>query len=636
MCQVRDDLRLFFVSLVSPIAHAILFRQRIRLTRGGNLLPSPKTGNAYSWKTIQPQSNLHEGRQPVVMGDEHHARQPSFPYEPTLRALLALQNEHETPVNMRTVEIFTDAEVLAQLFTLISDPARTRPFRLELSTVRNTLFIEKGRHHGEGHTEKGGPIKRAMPVWTTNALRRVGFEEPRLPFSGGHYRVVRYRMGNLVCAVRGKIDFVYENRKTPSQATFDPLRGVHPTAIVENITTPLDREENGNGNTTAQDDDQKEHVIQTWRTAVKHLGMGTKPDRTGKLSLRFAWESDAACLTRLMRTELPLLWFARTTYLVDALVTQNLTVVESKLRAVRGTSYHRAWERAHQTDLRLLAAILHKMKRVTRGVGGTCILVCDPVQRCFMVMKPVVKKWPIPEEVAVQLWGPEDDPAETEYESTAESKSSGLSTLRSRTPSGFTDWTLDEEIKKAGRMMGTDDQGRGRRDVTSRALVSQWLGGYHPDDLDDKMDIDVDEASSDELAPNDSQSRCGEASSFSEEDNDLVRYGVDGSMDVDEVDDEYTYAYADDEAEDGYESFDEEQDDEYDEDESGGESNNQYEHGHDDHQEDECDLETEQGDVRLHFGAKNNVISDEPEPNRSNGKPTPTESLRVYGQRYMC
>lgn len=471
------------------------------------------------------------------MSDEHHARQPNFPYEPTLRALLATQTDQKSEMNMRTVEIFTDAQVLTQLFTLISEPSKIRPFRLELSTVRNTLFLEQGRHHGEGHTQKGGPVKSVMPVWAGDALRHVGFEAPRLPFSGGHYRVVRYRLEGIVCAVRSKVDFTCEgsHKKSSSKATFDPLRGVQP----ETIVTPI----YPGGDDDDDDNRENEYMIETWRTTVKHLGVGTKPDQTGRSSLRFAWESDAAYMDRLLTTELPMLWFSRTAYLLDTILSQNLSVLESKLRCIRG-GYYRGFEHAHQTDLQLLSALLLKMKQITRSMGGTCVLVCDPLQRCFMVMKPVVKKSPVPEELVVRLWGADEDSAETEYESTAVSQSSGLTTLRSKTPSGFTGWKLDDP--KAGVTMGADHRHHAQKNATSRAIVNQWLGRHQTDDYGDDMDYDIDEFSSDELVPNDSRSHRNEYSS-SEEDSDRVRYGADGSMDVNEGEGESQYDDADDE-----------------------------------------------------------------------------------------
>lgn len=521
------------------------------------------------------------------MSDDHHARQPNFPYEPTLRALLATQTSDDSPnsssggsgsvsvsnsssideLHMRTVDIFTDAQVLTQLFTLIAAPSQSRPFRLELATVRNTLFLEPGRHHGQGHTDKGGPVKRGNSrpaVWVGDALRRVGFEAPRLPFSGSHYRVVRYRLGGVVCAVRSQVDFTCGGGNTrrkmktttpcpssssSSRVTFDPLRGVRPETIVTPVYPgPCCDGDNDNDGDDHENGDENKYLIETWRTTVKHLGRGTKPDQAGRSALRFAWESDAAYLDRLMRTELPMLWFSRTSYLLDTILSQNLTVLGSKLRCVRG-GYYRGFEHAHQTDLRLLAALLRQMKQVTRRMGGTCVLVCDPVQRCFMVMTPVVKKCPVPEEIAVRLWGgtanrEEETPAETEYESTAVSESSGLTTLRSKTPSGFTGWGLDDP--KAGVSMDADYH-RSQRDAASRALVNQWLSRHRADDYGDDMDYDIDDFSSDDLAPADSQSHRGEDSSL-EEDSDDERYGADGSMEVGYDQVEFEDEFADDEA----------------------------------------------------------------------------------------
>lgn len=472
--------------------------------------------------------------------------------------------------NMRTVEIFTDADVLARLFTFLSaTPQQQTPFRLELSTVRNTLFLEAGRRHGQGHTHQksasGRRVPPAIPVWAPEALRQAGAsrgqsEDPRLPFSGGHYRVVRYRVGNIVCAVRSRVDFVHETRRVPPKAApFDPLLGVRPETVV---TPQEDAGDDENNNSSS-------HEIQTWRTAVqKKMGMGTKPDQTGKAALRFRGDSSRRAM---LATELPRLWFSRTSYLVQAVVraprrrrrhhpeaansnNNNLTVRSSKIHCVAGGPY-RAWERAHQADLRKLAALLRKLKQITRALGGECVVVGDPSRQCFMVMEPVLHRnnGPVPEEVVSQLWGVkkadddddgdgDGDDAETEYESTAASESSELSSLRSQTPSGFEDWKLEDQEEK-------EDAGQKRRQqavkkVFSRALVQHWLGQGQLDGVVDGVEFDIDGLSSDEsTTTDDSQSQRGdvvEACEWEEEDDDDEEEGDDElkSSEEDDSDDE--------------------------------------------------------------------------------------------------
>lgn len=454
------------------------------------------------------------------MGDEHHARQPKLPFEPTLRALLAVQATDKGPhVNMRTVEIFTDAEVLSELFKSISNPAKARPFRVDLSVVRNILFIEEVRQHGRGHTDKGGRVKPSMPVWATNAVRKIAFEEPRLPLSGGHYRVVRYRLGDVVCAVRCKVDFVCESRKIPPHdAAFDPLGGIRPETINE--------EEGG---------------IKTWRTTIRHLGMGTKPDQAGRTTLRFTSDDSTAYFNHLMATELPLLWFSRTSYIADTILTKHMTVIESRLRALRPQHY-RPWERVHQIHLQVLVALLHKMKQIARSMGGSCTLICDPVQWKFMIMNPVIKKQcPVPEDIAVHLWGSEEEGAavQTEYESTTTSESSGLSTPRSRTPSGFADWTLHEDTGT-----GAVHTQQARRMLASHIIVSQWLDRDQMDGVDSSSDYMDQDSSSFEMETNHICSRrCAILDSEEGEDHLCGHGAAHGGTDVDEHEGGYDHAY---------------------------------------------------------------------------------------------
>lgn len=486
---------------------------------------SRKIGNTRNWHGIPPDSNLHSGHRRPLLGNEHLARQPTFPYEPTFRALENACNDNPDQANFRTISVVTDTDTLCQLFTLISTPSKTTPFRLELSTVRNTLFIAPGQHRGRGFTKKDGGerIKNAMPAWAADTLRFVGAAGPKLPYSGGHYRVVRYRMGDVVCAVRGRVDFVYENRSMPTQPTGDekedheeedPLQGVRPE-IIQGGGAGAGSEDGVDGADTVD--------IQTWRTTVQQLGLGTKPDTAGMASVRFP--SDSA--QENMEAMLPALWFGRVPFLVDTVVSPQLDIQEANLIYVGGR--YKTWEQTHQGSLQLLSGLLKKLKQVTRALGGNCILVCDPVQQCFMVMKPVIKKWPLPEELAAKFWGPDDDPAETEYASTIVSESSALTPIASCTPSGCTDWKFEEEEYRAAIQ-----RRQPRRDVDSHKIVAEWLGRNN----NQRYDSDSEDGS-DSVSVRDTD--------FEEDDSGLEQgfiFHMDGVMEMD-VDGEEEYEETD-------------------------------------------------------------------------------------------
>lgn len=281
-------------------------------------------GNTCNWRGIERGSTLSQNQHPPQkkhtpnIRDEHAQRQPLFPYEPTFRALQEAQSRSlelaQTPTtNFRTVELVSDADTLSQLFAFLTSasPRTTAPFRLELSTVRNTLFLATAPHPRRGHIVKGGRLPSATPDWAVEALGRLGCHDAQLPFSGGHYRVVRYRMGKMVCAVRGRVDFVYEHRRPLESGESDPLRRVQPETM--------------EGNLNVGD-------VEAWKTAVRSLGGGTRASAAAIATVRYASEPARGKLAATM----PTLWFGRVPFVVDAVVSpKKLEVREANLLSAR-------------------------------------------------------------------------------------------------------------------------------------------------------------------------------------------------------------------------------------------------------------------------------------------------------------
>lgn len=482
-------------------------------------------GNARIWRGIPRGHVLTQAKRSPTVRDEHAQRQPLFPYEPTFRALAEAQiqaqaqDQAQPPfrsrdagrpdcetIRFRAVEVISDADTLAQLFGFISSPipSKTAPFRLELSTVRNTLFLSRAEHPRRGHTAKRGRVPAAVPDWVSDAVTSAGTQDAPVPFGGGHWRVVRYRLGGIVCMVRAKVDFVYEHRQAVKDASLDPMRGVEPEMA---------------------DSNTKEGKVDTWKTTVTKLGHRFHPGASGRVTVRSRSE-DAQ---RKLAQHMPALWFGRVPFVIDAAVSPELEVVAAQLLSTQD-KYGR-WEEKHQASLQRMAGLLKKLKQVTRGLGGSCVLVADPSQRCFVVMKPVLKRMPIPEEVAMRFWGEDEKPAITEYESTVESAMSELSEL-SRTPSGFEDWKLDSdtdttERKRLGADLAHRPYKRPRIDPMGR--VNGWLKGETNNQEHDTSSRDDDESSESlrPIGPYDSISIRG---STSHAKNPGPGHGFDGAM----------------------------------------------------------------------------------------------------------
>lgn len=528
-------------------------------------------GNARPWhgigrgERLLPTAARHkkkgDGPSPVevVVGDEHAQRQPLFPYEPTFRALEAAAaaagantntNTHDNDKDLTTattdfhsVDLVSDADTLAAVFNflLAADPRTTVPFRLELSTVRNTLFLTKAvSRPGRGHTNHNKPPRGnawsphpspgAVPDWAADAVADAGSspgaDDARLPFSGGHWRVVRYRLGKLTCVVRGKVDFVHSNHRGPAAAApsgeggnggddgeekaKDPLRG----AVREIVRGT----EANNG-------------VDTFRTLVKSAGHGTRAGLAGVVIVRSAPSSrrggkqqkQGAGRRGLGRRHMPALYFGRVPFVIDTAVSFPPPSASAKLppppppplrvrdaQMVSARDRFAPWEARHQAVLRRMVGLLRKLREVTRALGGGCVVVADPSNRFFSVFRPYVGRGPpVPEDVVARFWpggeGEGEAEAVTEYESTVDSVVSELSRL-SRTPSGFANWTLDmtkttppPETEGVGDDdTESDDEERARKRrrlnpylimqpmINTRGRVSNWLNnrddaGYEPD-----------------------------------------------------------------------------------------------------------------------------------------------------------
>ncbi|ROW09273.1 hypothetical protein VPNG_05794 [Cytospora leucostoma] len=350
-------------------------------------------GNTRNWKGVKLGASLSQKEVFTTISrairDEHTALKPQYPYEPTFRALEVANVEFA----FDDIDVVTDSETLTQLLCFICGPRAcespiTKPFRLDLSTVRDTLFIIPKSKPGRGYT---GPLpkhKRAdpgevVPGWAADVLGHLGSHDPELPYGGGHYRLVRYRFGDVVLAVRVKVDFVYENHKTQTQSPCNPHYG----ATTEPVSAPMCPD----GSPIC-------------KTTVKAQGLGTTPDSTGMATVRYLDQDLKSSLNEMI----PRLWFSRTTFLVEGVVTYPaLEIQEASL--IDSRQYYKSFERGHRCSLRHLSGLLEHLQRRTRELGGNAVMVCDPHRVCFVILKPVIKTQPVPKDVVARFWKLDDD-----------------------------------------------------------------------------------------------------------------------------------------------------------------------------------------------------------------------------------
>ncbi|KAK7740896.1 hypothetical protein SLS53_004959 [Cytospora paraplurivora] len=350
-------------------------------------------GNTRNWRGVRLGTSLSQKEVFTTISrairDEHTALKPQYPYEPTFRAL------EVTNVGFAfdNVDVVTDSETLTQLLCFICGPRAcespvTKPFRLDLSTVRDTLFIIPKYKPGRGYTgplpkDKRADPREVVPEWASDVLGRLGSHDPELPYGGGHYRLVRYRFGDVVLAVRVKVDFVYEHRKTQTQSSSNPFH----RATTEPVLAPTFPD----GRPIS-------------KTTVKAQGLGTDPDSTGMATVRYLDQDLKSSLNEMI----PRLWFSRTTFLVEGVVTHPALEIQ-KASLIDSRQYYKSFERGHRCSLRHLSGLLKHLQRRTRELGGNAVMVCDPHRVCFVILKPVIKTQPVPKDVVSRFWKFDDN-----------------------------------------------------------------------------------------------------------------------------------------------------------------------------------------------------------------------------------
>lgn len=394
-----------------------------RLLDGGRLLGWPAIyvpGGAHIWRGVPRGYDLRKVKYKTMILDEHSAEQSSFPYEPTFRALEEAQKQAHTQgsdapgqplteaFNFSGVNLVTDSNVLVQLFDFVSGPTPTTTpyFRLEVSVFDNTLFLHNAERKYGGQVVGRSRVPDTVTGFVDRALFSLGTREPAAPFSGSHWRVVRYRLGTMTCVVRARVDCVCEPDDISHNKAADPLRGMKRQLA-------RTREDNGH--------------IMFRATSAHHVGDRDQVGRPAVLSARHELESAEQRRDRIM----PRIWFGRVPILVDTTFSRKMEVKEARVLSMY--DHYAAWEQEHQSSLKRLAGLLQRLKEVTQSLGGDCAIIADSFKRAFVFIKQAKSQRMVPGEVYSQFWRGNDQNVNTSRESSTESPMSPLSSI-----SGFT------------------------------------------------------------------------------------------------------------------------------------------------------------------------------------------------------
>lgn len=379
-------------------------------------------------------TKLDAQKQAHIISDDHLAYQPNYPFEPTFRALatFADNNPADSKLNFSAIDVVTDNETLANVYNFLANHHKTGAFRIDCTSINNSVFVTTKQHHGRGHTDKGRRVGDRIPTWAADAVTRTAaYNNSTLPSSGSHYRLVRYSLGDIECAVRAKIDFAYNHRQEPltdAQQQADPLQGSQPVKMAPNKDGTV--------------------IPAAGQTVVKPAGRGTKPDKVGVTAVRYAATQphfDSYTRRISLARCMPALWFGRIAYLADAVVTSPRDLVVERTTLLPAREYFKTWERRHQLVLTKVAGLLKEIKQWAQELGGSFAVVFDPNKEAVELFKPILQSSvSLPEDIETRFWRGitiEETLVSEEWEDDEDSLSE-LSEL-SGTPPGFEDWKLN-------------------------------------------------------------------------------------------------------------------------------------------------------------------------------------------------
>ena len=150
------------------------------------------TGSPPAWTPPTPDPQLKPDSEDVFR-DINAARYSSYPLEPAVRALKAMQPEFD----LRSVDIVGCGSTMGNLLSFAG--SQSKPFRFDVDAIGDTLFfVRKGKSptelitglQGYGHT-----FPEAYTTW-----------DAEVRGSCSHQRIIRYEFGGLHCLVRTETD----------------------------------------------------------------------------------------------------------------------------------------------------------------------------------------------------------------------------------------------------------------------------------------------------------------------------------------------------------------------------------------------------------------------------------------------
>ncbi|KAI1196236.1 hypothetical protein F5X97DRAFT_220293 [Nemania serpens] len=279
----------------------------------------------------------------VYFRDQNAAQMPKSPFGPVFRAAEAMN----PTINFADVDIVINRNSLTKFHSFCAGNVKDS-FRVELSMINNTLFIERREQNAQAYY-KG----EQADGWGHNFAKAITQPLNGLSRSPQHYRVLGYPLGGLNCVVRSEVDACYEEGSQGQQQNAgDDTR--------EDAIVHLDKPYIGPGS-------KKKSIVSGTESPVAK--------RDEPMLQSTAAEIKTGKRGRPIRGLLPQLWFGRIPWFIMGYHAQGtfdeIEIVNTEAELI-------AWESEHQAELRKLVTLLSELRETAKKSGfQRCIATCE-------------------------------------------------------------------------------------------------------------------------------------------------------------------------------------------------------------------------------------------------------------------
>ncbi|KAK5689250.1 hypothetical protein LTR17_026400 [Elasticomyces elasticus] len=297
-----------------------------QLTESGeNLICVPGAPPVWTPHTLPIKLDRDEGPRLV---DQHAYRLPKYPFEPVFCAMDVMNPQRQ----LDDVDIIANRNSLRKLLDFAAGRSQ-EPFRIDLHLVRQTLFLTRREESAlimtGGRRNTGGYGQNFEKTFTTPV---AGLES-----SSSHHRVIKYRLGSLICAVRFEIDAQYDDPDAlgvQSDVARDLAAGMEHLAL-------------------------QAPIFPNHKAGSIRVALGGTPVPASRLA-----ELKAKKKVQISQA-MPQLWFGRTPYLI---IGKHVDGRVEDIICTHAAQQFDGWEAQHQASLRRLVDLLAWLREKVRGM----------------------------------------------------------------------------------------------------------------------------------------------------------------------------------------------------------------------------------------------------------------------------